>query len=160
MVIMTSFRPIRGKARFHLRATAAVKITAQIAENNFFRLIHGDLGNPLQLGTSPACIGDNPVNNMKTNLLSVIASFVVLTTIAHATDQTQPEAVVLPTYVISAPRQLPVEAQINISLEKFRAQAQAKIALPFSPALSVAPSPQVVHVAGLPAAPSAMAVKS
>jgi hypothetical protein len=64
--------------------------------------------------------------NTKTTLL--LAGLVALTATANA-DQSpaDPNVVVLPTYVVLAPRQLPAEQQINSSLNELRQQAKAPV---------------------------------
>ncbi len=67
---------------------------------------------------------------MKTNSLLFIASLAVLTSsVSAASNQTESESVVLPTYVVTAPRYLPVEQQINASLKEFTRQAGAPVIL-------------------------------
>ncbi|MBI2498425.1 MAG: hypothetical protein HYV75_11110 [Opitutae bacterium] len=61
---------------------------------------------------------------MKTNSLLFLASLAVLTSSASAAlNQPEPETVVLPTYVVTAPHCQPAERRINASLEEFRRQA-------------------------------------
>ena len=63
---------------------------------------------------------------MKTNFLLVLASFAVLAASASAaSSQPDSEVVVLPTYVVTTPGTLPVERQINASLNELRRKAQA-----------------------------------
>jgi len=64
--------------------------------------------------------------NIKTTLL--LAGLVALTATANA-DQSpaDPSVIVLPTYVVLAPRQLPAEQQINSSLNELRQQAKAPV---------------------------------
>jgi hypothetical protein len=64
--------------------------------------------------------------NLKTTLL--LAGLVALTATANA-DQSPADAnvVVLPTYVVLAPRQLPAEQQITASLNELRHQAKAPV---------------------------------
>ncbi len=76
---------------------------------------------------------------MKTNTLLFLASLAVLATNASAA-QSQPEPVVLPAYVIEAPRYLPAEQQINASLNEFGQLARTRILI--SPEL-IAPKTQV-----------------
>ncbi len=61
--------------------------------------------------------------NIKTSLL--LAGLVALTATANA-DQSPADAnvVVLPTYVVVAPRQLPAEQQIRANLDELRQQAK------------------------------------
>ncbi len=67
---------------------------------------------------------------MKNNTLLLVASLAVLAaSAAAAQNQTENEPVVLPAYVVVAPRCLPVERQINASLDEFRKQAQAPVAI-------------------------------
>lgn len=74
--------------------------------------------------------------NMKTNTLLLLASLAVLTSSASAASyQTESEMVVLPTYVVTAPRSLPAEQQINASLKEFSRQALAPLAI--APDMSV-----------------------
>jgi hypothetical protein len=68
---------------------------------------------------------------MKTNTLLLLASLAVLTTGASAAQYpTENEVVVLPTYTLEAPRYLPVEKQINASLDEARQPAKAPAAIP------------------------------
>jgi len=63
---------------------------------------------------------------MKTNSLLVLASFAVFAASASAASiQSDSEVVVLPTYVVTTPATLPVERQINASLDELRLKAQA-----------------------------------
>jgi hypothetical protein len=64
---------------------------------------------------------------MKTKTLLILASLAVLATSARAAS-TQTETVVLPTYVVAAPRELPVDHRINTSLAELRQQAHAAVA--------------------------------
>ena len=59
---------------------------------------------------------------MKTNTLLFIASLAVLATSAAA-SQTESDLVVLPTYVVTAPRQQVIEQRIEASLNELRQQA-------------------------------------
>ncbi len=62
--------------------------------------------------------------NMKTHSLLFIASLAVLASSASAaSNQTQPEVLVLPTYVVTSPRHSTVEQKIDASLKEFREQA-------------------------------------
>lgn len=74
---------------------------------------------------------------MKKTSLLLIASLAVLTSGASAASNSQndSEVVILPTYVVTAPRYLPVEQQINASLKEFVQQASAPVAI--APELSV-----------------------
>jgi hypothetical protein len=73
---------------------------------------------------------------MKTNTLLFIASLAVLTTGASAaSNQNESDIVVLPTYVVSTPRYLPVEREINASLKELSQQAGAPQAI--APELTV-----------------------
>jgi hypothetical protein len=66
----------------------------------------------------------NKTLNMKNHALLLIASLAVLTSsVSAASNQSQTETVVLPTYVVTAPRYLPAEQQINASLKEFTKQA-------------------------------------
>ena len=67
---------------------------------------------------------------MKTNTLLLLASLAVLATSASAaSSRTESDLVVLPTYVVVAPRYLPVEKQINASLNELRQQARVPAAI-------------------------------
>lgn len=60
----------------------------------------------------------------KTTLL-LIASLAVLTSGASAAQsQPEPELLVLPTYVVNAPRYLPTQLAVNASLNELRQQAK------------------------------------
>jgi hypothetical protein len=66
----------------------------------------------------------NKTLNMKNNALLLLASLAVLTSsVSAASNQSPTETVVLPTYVVTAPRYLPAEQQINASLKEFTSQA-------------------------------------
>jgi hypothetical protein len=67
---------------------------------------------------------------MKTNPLLLLASLAVLTSAATAaTDQTDGTVLVLPTYVITVPRDQSPEQQIKARLDEFRRQTFAPIAV-------------------------------
>ena len=86
---------------------------------------------------------------MKTNTLLLLASLAVLATNASAA-QSQPEPVVLPVYVVEAPRYLPAEQRINASLNELRQQAHTPAVIcPELAALKaqVVQSPKFVQVA-------------
>ena len=74
---------------------------------------------------------------MNTKTLALLASLVVLTTVARAAQTSlETEMVVLPTYTVEAPRYTPAERQVNASLAELRAQAKAALTVPAeSPAL-------------------------
>ena len=65
---------------------------------------------------------------MKTNTLLFLASLAVLATNASAA-QSQPEPVVLSTYVVETTRYLPAEQQINASLNELRQQAHTPVVI-------------------------------
>lgn len=72
----------------------------------------------------------NKTLTMKNNTLLLLASLAVLTSsVSAAANQTEPEMVVLPTYVVTAPRTLPAEQQINASLKEFTRQALAPLTI-------------------------------
>jgi hypothetical protein len=98
---------------------------------------------------------------MKTNSLLFIASLAVLTSSASAaSNQTESEPVVLPTYVVTAPRYLPVEQQINASLKEFSRQAAAvRILTPELPGLK-AEAARRTPLANIRTAPPAHLAKS
>ena len=77
---------------------------------------------------------------MKTKNLLLLASVAVLTTIAGAAqDPAANEAVVLPAYIVTAPRYLPAEVKVNTSLAEFRQQTKAPVAIAVDcPALKAA----------------------
>jgi hypothetical protein len=61
---------------------------------------------------------------MKTTSLLLIVSLAVLTSSASAaSNQSDTDLVVLPTYTVTAPRYQAVELQINASLQEFSRQA-------------------------------------
>ena len=65
---------------------------------------------------------------MKTNSLLVLASFAVLAaSVSAAQIQPASDVVVLPTCVVTAPRSLSVEQQINASLNELRLMAKAPV---------------------------------
>jgi hypothetical protein len=67
---------------------------------------------------------------MKMTSLLFIASLAALTSGANAaSSQLQAEPVVLPTYVVTAPRYLPVEQQINASLKELSQRATVPVAI-------------------------------
>jgi hypothetical protein len=81
---------------------------------------------------------------MKTNSLLFIASLAVLTSsVSAATTQIESEQVVLPTYVVTAPRYQPVEQQINASLKEFSRQAGTPMTV--APELTVVQAQTVRH---------------
>jgi hypothetical protein len=72
----------------------------------------------------------NKTLNMKNNALLLLSSLAVLAScVSAASIQPPSETVVLPTYVVTAPRTLPVEQQINDSLKEFARQALAPLAV-------------------------------
>ena len=72
----------------------------------------------------------NKTLHMKTSSLLLIASLAVLaSSVSAASNQTESEMVVLPTYVVTAPRTLPVEQQINARLKEFAQQALAPLVI-------------------------------
>jgi hypothetical protein len=91
---------------------------------------------------------------MKTNTLLLLASLAVLVTSARAA-QSPTEPVVLPTYVVEAPRYLPAEQRINASLNELRQHAHEPVVIsPDFPALKaqVKPNPGFVQMAADPKA--------
>lgn len=81
---------------------------------------------------------------MNKNTLLLIASLAVLTSGASAvSNQTESPLVVLPTYVVTAPRYLPVEQQINASLEELSQQARPPVAI--APELPLLKAPARQH---------------
>lgn len=72
----------------------------------------------------------NKTLNMKTHAFLLIASLAVLASSASAaSNQTESELVVLPTYVVTAPRHLSAEQRINASLKEFSKQALAPMVI-------------------------------
>lgn len=72
----------------------------------------------------------NKTLNMKTHALLLIASLAVLASSASAaSNQTESELVVLPTYVVTAPRHQAAEQRINASLNEFSEQALAPMVI-------------------------------
>ncbi len=77
---------------------------------------------------------------MKKNSFLIVAILTVLTSGARAaTSQPEAETVVLPTFVVTAPRYQPVERQINASLEEFSRRADQPIAI--TPELTLRQAP-------------------
>jgi hypothetical protein len=67
---------------------------------------------------------------MKTNAILLLASLAVLTSAASAaSNQTNVTVLVLPTYVVTAPRDPSPEQQIKARLHEFRQQALAPITI-------------------------------
>lgn len=67
---------------------------------------------------------------MKTNSLLLLASFAVLaSTASAASTQTKANILVLPTYVVTAPRYQPAEQKIKVRLDEFRQQSLAPMAI-------------------------------
>jgi hypothetical protein len=64
---------------------------------------------------------------MKKNLL-LLASLAVLASSASAA-QSPPELVVLPTYVVQAPRYQPAEQQVKANLNALRSQASSPVVI-------------------------------
>ncbi|HEY8993613.1 MAG TPA: hypothetical protein VIM71_02925 [Lacunisphaera sp.] len=93
---------------------------------------------------------------MKTNSLLLLASLAVLTSTASAaSNQTDPNVLALPTYVVTAPRYQPAEQQIKVRLEEFRQQALTPMAI--TPELNLltsraAPAVKLANTAGTPVA--------
>lgn len=72
----------------------------------------------------------NKTLNMKTHALLLIASLAVLASNASAaSNQTESELVVLPTYVVTAPRHQAAEQRINASLKELSEQASAPLVI-------------------------------
>ena len=65
---------------------------------------------------------------MNKNSLLSSPALAVLTSGASAAQMSEP--VVLPTYVVSAPRYQPAELAVNASLSELRQQAQAPLCVP------------------------------
>ena len=85
----------------------------------------------MQLGTTLACKESNKPFIMKKTSLLFLASLAVLTTGASAAPtQLQSEPIVLPTYVVTAPRYLPAEEQINANLKEFSHKADMPVLVP------------------------------
>jgi hypothetical protein len=66
---------------------------------------------------------------MKTNALLLFASIAVFTSASAATNRTDASVLVLPTLVVTAPRDQSPEQQIKIRLDEFRQQALIPIAI-------------------------------
>jgi hypothetical protein len=67
---------------------------------------------------------------MKTNALLLLARLAMLTSAASAaSNQIDATVLVLPTYVVTAPRDQSPEQQIKASLDEFRQQAHTAIAI-------------------------------
>ena len=67
---------------------------------------------------------------MKTNSLLLLASLAVLTsTVSAAANQTDASILVLPTYVVKAPRVQSAEQTIKARLNEFRQQALTPMAI-------------------------------
>lgn len=117
-------RPIRGNSGFHLRANTKMPAGGWNPQENFIFRTDNHLGLSLQLDIWLACMKGNQSSNMKNNPLLFLASLAVLASSASAAqNQTESELIVLPTYVVSAPRYSAVEQQINASLNELRRQA-------------------------------------
>lgn len=77
---------------------------------------------------------------MKLNPALIIASFATLVTIASAAQsQIDSELVVMPAYVVTAPRHQAIEQRINASLDELRQQTQAFVATATEFCLMTAP---------------------
>lgn len=91
---------------------------------------------------------------MKTNSLLFLVSLAVLTSGASAaTNQT--ETIVLPTYVVTSPRYLPVEQQINASLKEFSQKAGTPLCIVPELTMLKAHAARSNPLAGLALPPSA-----
>lgn len=90
---------------------------------------------------------------MKKNFLLIVTLAGLVSIASAASSQTDAPVVVLPTYVVNAPRYEPVEQQINARLQEFRATARTgNITLP-------APSLPALHASQKsPPAPVALPV--
>jgi hypothetical protein len=72
---------------------------------------------------------------MKTNSLLLLASFAVCALSANAAStQIDSELLVLPKFVVTAPRYQPIERQINASLDELRQQANTPAPIASEPA--------------------------
>lgn len=93
---------------------------------------------------------------MKTNSLLLLAGLAVLTSTASAaSNQTDANVLVLPTYVVTAPRYQSAEQQIKARLNEFRQQALAPMTI--VPELNLlnsqaAPTVKLAHTARTPVA--------
>jgi hypothetical protein len=102
----------------------------KMSHDIFFPLDPSHLQRALQLGTSLACMLDNPVTHMKNQTILFLASLAVFATSANAAQsQLDTEVVVLPTYVVTVPRQQSFEQKIDASLNELRLQAAKPVAI-------------------------------
>jgi hypothetical protein len=90
---------------------------------------------------------------MKKNFLLIATLAGLVSTASAASSPTDSATVVLPTYVVTAPRVQPAEQRINDRLQEFQASARAHAIVPPAPNLPVL---RAVHAAkparsGLPA---------
>lgn len=95
---------------------------------------------------------------MKKNFL-LIAALAGLASAASAasSDQTNPEAYVLPAYVVTAPRYEPAEQAANARLQEVRQNAALQVAslpAPYLPSLKAAAPAKMSHAAQAPLAQS------
>ena len=117
-------RPIRGNRGFHLRAIAKMTAKGSNSQEIFILRADNHLGLSLQLGIWLACMKGNQSSLMKNNPLLILASLAALASSASAAQsQSESELIVLPIYVVSAPRYSAAEQQINASLSELRRQA-------------------------------------
>lgn len=124
MVMPYPHRPIRGNRGFHLRTITKMTARGWNPQENFILRIDNHLGLSLQLGIWLACMKGNQSSPMKNTSLLFLASLAVLASSASAAQsQSASELIVLPTYIVSAPRYSAAEQQINASLSELRRQA-------------------------------------
>src|SRR5688572_6695983 len=93
---------------------------------------------------------------MKTNSLFFLASLVVLAaTASAAANQPGSDTLVLPAYIVTAPRCEPLEQQINVRLKEFAQQALTPMVIVPELSLLKAPLARPGKMAGAARAPLA-----
>lgn len=70
-----------------------------------------------------------PIPSMKKNFLIIATLAGLALTASAASNQTDTEVLVLPSYVVTAPRYLPAEQKVNTGLKEFCLRAIAPSAL-------------------------------
>lgn len=131
----------------------------QTGPENFFSLFPGDLRDCLQLGTRVACSEGNNLSNMKKTLLFIAALAATASTYAGA-EYNETAPVLLPTFLVEAPRRNAAEAKIDASLAELR-RAARNVVTPaaYVPALPAATRPAATeHVHAVRAAHPAFRV--
>lgn len=117
------FVPFAGTADFNFVPRTAVPAGAKTMNKISFAWFGGTYAGACNLAQRLRVCRAETLT-MKTSTLIIIASLAALASSANAASkQSDSDPVVLPAYLVTAPRYLPVEKQINASLQELREQA-------------------------------------